>query len=181
MPAYLNRFQMITIEGPCIVLTDNLFARIASIIRRWQPQPKSHKMGYYSHGMWLIAPGTLVSQDPSGTKIRQLSDFLKGRHRVKVVWNPNWTDHEKVVLRAAARATRLKKQRYDFLGILGQLLHLPWLQSRQRAFCIEHVLSILREVDPHCPDERLSPAQLNAWLKTSPTYETRAVYDPYGD
>lgn len=180
MVTYLTREVLLAYDGPAIVLTDNLFSVVSTLIRLGQRSLKAHVSGRYQHAMWLESAGVVVSQDWKLQR-RPLADYLTGKHRVKLFIDPAWTDEQKAIIRGQLAEDVAGDHRYDWLGILGHLLRLPRINFPNRWYCSEHAASILSKVDsrflkaPH-----LSPAVADVWLRSF-RYEVYGVFDPYND
>jgi len=59
----------------------------------------------------------------------------------------------------------VRQRRYDFLGILGQLLHLNWINNPNTYFCSERASKHLRKIGMKLP-KHPSPSELNQLFKT---------------
>lgn len=156
---------------PMIVLTDNLWSWFSWRIKR-------HTHGYYNHAMVMHRPGFVVSQDRR-LRVRPITDYLAGGHRVKL-WEGNWTPLTRAQMQMRI-ALQLRKPdlRYDWLGIIGQRLGIPWLNTPGRFFCSEHVASILRCAEPVFQLAHPSPAAIDSWCKSNPqAMQVHGIFDP---
>jgi len=176
---YRTREEMLALEGPGVVLTDNLRGFMGLLVRR-------HSAGNYSHACVLRSPNAVVSQDRT-LRRTPLASYLDGRHRVKVWEFPCLDALDKARLEAQAwrDSTNGWRRRYDWLGVVGQWLkwrglHFPW-----RWYCTEYVEHWLRAarnkrlnglLDPH-----MKPAEMDVLFKGLPpeTARVAGIYDPY--
>lgn len=153
---------------PMIVFSDALRSWIGTAI-------KVHQAWSYNHVMWLVAPGVVASQDAT-FKTVPLTDYLQGEHRLKFWTNPRWTDEERLrILQAIEADLELPWYRrlYDPVAIVGQALHLDWIQLPFVSICSDRA-SYLSLVDPEYDLKHPDPADVNRWL------DSRGIYDVYG-
>lgn len=153
---------------PMIVFSDALRSWIGTAI-------KVHQAWSYNHVMWLKAPGVLASQDAT-FKTVPISDYLQGAHRLKFWTNPRWSNEERLrILHAIEADLELPWYRrlYDPVAILGQAIHLDWIQLPWVSICSERA-SYLSLVDPEYTLTNPDPADVNRWL------DSRGIYDVYG-
>lgn len=176
---YLSREDMLKIEGPAIVLTDEYFSWVGCVIRTIQS--RHHKTGYYNHCMILRKPGVVASQNWT-LHWGKLSDYLKGRHRVKVWGWRNLDPAKRFLLERRIDEDVAEGGRYDWLGILGVWFGMRWLNCPGRSYCSEHVAATMRTVDFCMKLEHPTSSELDAWLKTRHlSYVCLGVFDPYRD
>jgi hypothetical protein len=121
--------------------------------------------GYYNHFMWLLEPGVVASQDLI-FKRAPLSKYIN-KHTMKLVYNKNWGEIERKILRDAIEKglnQPVLRRLYDPLAIIGQLinvesLHIPYLDiCSDKASCI-------KLVDKNYNLKRPSPTNVNDWTK----------------
>jgi len=157
-------------ELPLLVLTDNLRSW-------WSWRIKRHTGGYYNHVMWMHRPGLVVSQDRR-LRARPITDYLRGNHRIKL-WTGCWTPATRCVMQQRiAFQLALTERRYDWVGIIGQRLGLPWLNCPGRFYCSEHAATILRLAEPFFVNRHPTPADIDAWCKTQPQMVVYGLHDP---
>jgi len=146
-------------EYPMITLADNLRGFLSLGIKR-------HTKGNYSHVMWLIDPDTFLSQDPGyGFREVPVLQYLKPHYRLKFL-KPILTQEQTGELYTNLLDKVAKGVRYDFLGIIGQKLGLPWVQAKNREYCSEGISQDLRDVDFSIDFGRYpSPASINKIAK----------------
>lgn len=157
-------------ELPLLVLSDNLRSWLSWRIKR-------HTGGYYNHAMWMHRTGRVVSQDRRLIE-RPVADYLKGNHRIKL-WSGGWTRDTRLLMQLRiALQLRNGERHYDWLGIIGQRLRLPWLNLPGRFYCSEHVASILRLAEPGFSNWHPTPGAIDAWCKASPQMRVYGLFDP---
>jgi len=156
---------------PAIVLTDNLTSLISARIR-------AHTRGYYSHAMLMVEPGRVVSQDRRLAEW-PLANYLDGKHRVKI-----WTV-DAPGLAAVVAESLAKGGRYDWLGIVGQLLRWPRLNFGGRWYCSEWVVGMLdlgTGAGAVLPPLKATPSDIDTWAKECadlyPGTRLWGYYDP---
>lgn len=137
--------------------------------------------GFWTHFMWLRRPDQFASQWWWFT-LFHVTHFRK--YSLKLWHNPNWTTEEKNILNELIDL-RLAQGKwtthYDVIGVLGEFLHIPWLNSK-KDFCSEtiHFLSV---IDPACAEwlkgcASPTPEEVNTWLKTQPKYRVYGRVQP---
>ena len=176
-PRIISAAQALHCPVPCLVLTDNLTSWVAGRI-------KAHTHGNYNHAMWVLNPGIVATQD-SVFKEAPLGDYLKGKHRVKFWYNPNWGPLQKAAVRAHLMQDVARGGRYDYCGILGQwaasVFHWATLKRLQwpgREFCSEEAVDVLRQVESGIKDAQPSPADLDRICIASPRMKVWGIVDP---
>lgn len=157
------------VQVPCVVLADNLWSWYSRKIRE-------HTKGSYSHAMWLNGRRWFVSQD---WRIREVDPelYFGGDYRLKFLYHQDLLDRryaeeiEAVLNRQVERGSK-----YDWLGILGQLVGAPRLNFKGRYYCSEAVWQPFVEVLGLAPAYP-TPEDLNQWLPRL-GWETVLVVDP---
>uniref|UniRef100_A0A6M3IZI7 Uncharacterized protein n=1 Tax=viral metagenome TaxID=1070528 RepID=A0A6M3IZI7_9ZZZZ len=166
-------FEMIPDEMfPFLVLTDNLSSWLS-----WKI--KNHSHGFYSHSMWMTRNGIVATQGWM-YKEQSIYDFLKGNHRVKLWFSPDWgtLDRARIKRRINERLAETKRAlRYDWIGIIGQALGFRKLNLKGRSYCSEESASVLAVVEPF-GIEHPTPADLDAWCREHEQMAVYGVYDP---
>ena len=153
---------------PMIVFSDALFSWIGTAI-------KQHQAWSYNHAMWLKAPGVLASQDATFKQV-PVTEYLQGEHRLKFWTNPLWSEEDRGKLLQAIEADLQLpwyRRLYDPLAIIGQALHMDWLQIPGVSICSDRA-GYLSLVDPEYNLKHPDPADVNRWL------DSRGIYDVYG-
>jgi hypothetical protein len=161
-------------EFPFIALTDNMRSFLSWGI-------KARTKGAYNHFMWYVRPGTCITQGWI-LKEEQMSEYLTGKHRVKLIRGKNWNAVDKFKLKSVifkeAEAPWYKKV-YDPLQVVGIGLGLKWLQIPGTSrICSDHA-SLLKLVDANYNLEHPSPKKVNAYTKANPdVYEVFMRFIP---
>lgn len=154
---------------PLIVLSDNMYSLFSLGI-------KSHTKGSYSHVMIMVEPGYFVTQNWTLKKV-PCAKYLNGRYRLKFVGG-DWSKLRKLwVFGGVVYDVENKSSRYDWLGILGQLLNIRRLNFKNRNYCSEYVGRYLKMLDPEFSMVHPSPSDINRWTKESGRNWVYGVYD----
>lgn len=146
---------------PVFVLVDDRRSFIGFAI-------KNHSKGCYNHIAELFIPDILASQDTVGYRMVNISKYMKKRYMLKF-WA--YTGNKKADLIDSIQKdlkSSVVKRRYDFVGILGQLLHWRWLNNPKTYFCSERVSKHLRAIGMKLP-KRPNPSELNRLFKKKKT------------
>ena len=167
---------------PLVALTDNLTSWVSALVKL-HSNLRHHEKHDYSHAMLWTTPGHFASQGLA-YELVPLSYYLRGEHRVKLWYRPDWDVRAKARIRASVyRALRepWQKRRYDALGIVGQWLYSilgvgRWVNRGNRYYCSERVRSHLE--DEPIPLAHPSPADLDRYFEGSPHWQCYGVYDP---
>ncbi|HPP02282.1 MAG TPA: hypothetical protein PLX83_16990 [bacterium] len=141
------------INQPCIVLSDNL--------KSWFSQKiKQHTKGQYSHAMWwsprhhaFISQGWRLEAVPP-------EKYCDEYHRLKFYYNPDLCDDR---IENILDNQLKKRQRYDWLGIIGQWLGMKWINFPCRNYCSEAVWEPF-VILYSAPQVHPSPSDLDKWL-----------------
>ena len=165
---------------PLIVLTDDLhpgrdkkgFAKIFSKV--FWAGIKFHQLGSFTHAMtcWRIdeEKGPMVKSQELTLRERPLADFLKGRHFVRIWYNPRWQaetpEKVKALEEKIRRELRLPwwRRLYDAPGILGQAvglartLQVPWLD-----YCSESTGEDLEFLETGSGLKHADPREIDEW------------------
>lgn len=149
---------------PCVVFVDNMQGFIS-----WRI--KAHSKGNYSHVMWMVEPGVLLSHDMGhGFRKVDLFTYMKPYIRMKFV-QPLLTQAEINALHAHHAAKLARGEGYDLLGIVGQRLGLKWLQNKRKSFCSEGVSADFRAMGhPIKFGAAPTPSEINNIMKLNPGY-----------
>ena len=159
---------------PLITLTDRAGIIAGAITGRTN--------GFYNHVMWTwrlyAADLRVVSQDAL-LRDKSLDPYIQ-KCRIKFVYNPNWTDQQKLKLRKYIQSQLdlpAWKRLYDVRGVLGHLLGLPSINFPGLRYCSEFVGDGLRLVEPSFQFKHPTPADINRWSKERPEMVTLAKWD----
>jgi len=134
------------------------------------------EQGWYNHFMWALKPGWFASQAAT-FRLVQVEAYLE-RHALKFVYNKDWTEADRVVLRNAIETDLKKpwwKRLYDPVAILGQLFNLEWLQIPGIDICSDKG-KYLKLVNKDYNLKHPSPTNINTWSKGQPAH---VVYGRY--
>lgn len=152
---------------PLVVLVDDRRGWLGWLI-------KAHSKGNYSHIMEMHEPGFVASQDLTGFKEKSIEDYMKPRYQLKF-WRCNdITSVDRLKWANAIHAdlqAPWKRRRYDYLGILGHLLGIPWLNNPHIKYCVERVADNLRNVLNMTIPKHQTPSGLNTYFNMSPEME----------
>lgn len=158
---------------PMLVLFDNLYSPISARIRR-------HTRGFYSHVGWMYAP-QLISSQEFHLRTKRITDYLEGRNRLKFWHNPLWTEYDRQkVIKEIKRQLALPwwRTRYDWLGIIGHLTGIKWINFPHLDYCSENGGEILSMLEPTFDLKHPSPADINRWCKKQKQMKVYGVFDP---
>lgn len=159
---------------PYLIFTDNLTSWLSKKI-------KKHTAGEYSHVLWKMNITKGVSQDWILREINFPEKYMKGKHRVKI-----WKVKTSSLSQRYGIFYDIKKQLakpwnerlYDWLGIIGQLVRLRWINCPWRNYCSESVnkvLSLYTSFDEKHP----TPSDINKWCEwNQDEMECVGVYEP---
>ena len=160
-------------QYPCQVWADSNSNLIASAI-------KARTKANYSHVMWMVRPGVLVTQGFTGYREIQIGDYMKPSNRLKFIGLNGITNEG----RKAIYESIYKKldgpwyrKGYDFLGIIGQLTGIKWIQNPWKDFCSEDVPFHLKRALKNAPSE-FSPELADAINGIAPE-QSPGSYDAY--
>lgn len=129
---------------------------------------KAHSQGNYSHIMSMVRPRYFATQSWTYRKV-PIERYMKNYYRLKF-WKPDLNPElKKILMQTVMRELNQPwwKRRYDFLGILGQALKIPWLNNPWRDYCSEKEAEHLRLVGMDI-FRHPSPSQINSYFKTIP-------------
>lgn len=130
---------------------------------------KSHSKGCYNHVMTMYKPGIVASMDFAGYRERPIEDYLTRNVSLKFWRYDNATEaqHIRFILEIMKRLKEpWYKRRYDFLGIIGQLLNIRWIQNPFKRYCSEdEAIHIKKAYGLKSVPTRPSPAELNQYFK----------------
>jgi len=145
-------------EFPVFMLVDDRRSFIGFAI-------KNHSHGCYNHIAELFMPDMLASQDIVGYRMVGVSKYLKRRYMLKL-WAYTGKNKDKLIdsIKKDLKGS-VRKRRYDFLGIIGQFLHINWINNPKTYFCSERASKHLRDIGMKLP-KHPSPSELNQLFKT---------------
>lgn len=164
---------------PLITLTDRAGIIAGAITGRTN--------GFYNHVMWTWRVDDRTDH-PLDLRVASQDALLRDKSldpyvakcRIKFVYNPNWTEEQREVLRAYIRAMLKlpwRKRLYDYRGIIGQLLGLPNYNFPGLRYCSEFVGDGIRLLESSFQYRHPTPADINRWCKERPEMVTLAKWD----
>lgn len=139
---------------------------------------KVHEEGCYNHFMWLIRPGIVASQNATFTE-EPIRNYFK-KCRLKFWHRPSWTPEQRKTIIDAIAADLAKpwyRRLYDPLAILGQVLHMDFIQTPGIDICSDKG-KYLALVDVNYDLTHPDPEQINHWLMEQRQYEVYGRYMP---
>lgn len=164
---------------PLLVLTDDIRSFF-----NWATT--AHTKGNYGHIMTMNEQWIYDSMMFSGFRRVPVSVYDKPSMIIKF-WSVKCDQNQKEALLACVKEYAARpwiKRRYDPLGIIGQLLNIPMIQSPLGEYCSEvfgkfiknynHLKTSVAPIDPEFP-LRKSPAALNRYMESRPD-----MYKIYG-
>jgi len=169
-----------TADLPILVLVDDLTPGI------YGHAIKIHQHGSYTHSMWVyrLSNGypVCISQELELTE-RVLNEFLTGNYLLKFWHNPKWTNKQrekvtKVMWRDLKRPWYARL--YDFLGIVGQALHLPFINIPWLHYCSENAGKYLQILEPSFKQRHPDPKDLNTWGNENEQMQVFGRFIPEG-
>lgn len=175
MNEILSRDDVLAIPDelcPMFVLSDNMRSLMSWGI-------KVHERGSYNHIMLLMPGGRVATQDLTFREV-PVTEYLKGRHRLKFWHCPLWTvDQRHTILANVYRDLDRPwyKRIYDPLAIVGQLVRLDWIQTPGLDICSDKA-RYLALVDPLYDLAHPDPENVNRWLEESRRYQVYGRYIP---
>lgn len=143
-------------EFPVVILVDNRRSFLGWAI-------KHHSKGCYNHAMILYMSDFCASQDAT-YKTVNIIKYLQPYITLKF-WAYTGKKKDELIESIKKDLTSPKaKRRYDYLGILGHLLKLKWLNNPKTYYCSERVAKHLRDIGMKFPLHP-SPSKLNQLFK----------------
>lgn len=173
----LSREQMLHLPPewfPALVLSDNLTSLFSAGIKVVETAQR-HRPGRYNHSMWLFhnyaTHRPCVASQDWRYEALPLEQFLGGEYRVKICRRRDWTTAQRSGILKQIQAHLAARGKYDWLGILGQLVRLRGLGIPGRDYCSEAAGEILAGVG-------LSDRDLTAGgLALADEFFSKIVYD----
>lgn len=158
----LNPLEIKEKDLPLIVLVDDRRSFFSWLT-------KAHTSGNYGHIMELYKPEILASQDFRGFREVNISKYMKPSLFLKF-----WRVKD---LTGAQRNKWLSKidsdlnaswfkHRYDFIGLIGQLLNVRWINNPRTRYCSERVATRLRTLFERYIPLHPNPSELDTMLKS---------------
>ena len=162
-------------ECPLVVLCDDRRSFIGFAI-------KAHSHGNYSHIMSEYLPGWVASQDFGGFRTKKIDPYLKPHIQLKF-WKFNeWTKSLKIDWELSIEKELNEpwwRRKYDFLGILGQLIPGRWtrkLNSPWSRYCSERVGTRLRDILQMDIPSHSTPSEIDSILSLDDRWEVHGYW-----
>lgn len=152
---------------PVIMIVDDRRSLLGFLI-------KSHSNGNYNHICKIHKPGLIASQDVVGFRERSVEEYMRPHYFLKFWRYKNVTEEQRkkwLSLIQADLDAPWVRRRYDILGIIGQFLHIRWLQNPHTKYCSERVASQLREIFNMYIPPQPTPSDLNKIFKENDNME----------
>lgn len=132
-----------------------------------------HSKDNYNHAEIMVHPGKVATQNPNGYKEVPIEKCLIKQAFLKF-WQFDPVDRKELdIIRQQVEKDLAKPwwaRRYDFIGLIGQLTGIRWIQSPFGKFCSESVAANLRLI-PRLQDiipKEPNPSELNQIFKAMP-------------
>lgn len=125
---------------------------------------KAHSKGNYNHIAEMHLPGFVASQDPVGFREVRIESYMKPHYHLKFWHYELITEPQRrewiQTIRNELNAPWVRR-RYDFLAIVGQMLHIRWIQNPFIKFCCERVAEHMRDMLQLVIPKRRNPSEMN--------------------
>ena len=160
---WINPLELEESNLPIIIFEEDKQGMFSWAIR-W------HSKDNYNHTEIMVKLGKVVSQDPKGYRELPIEKILDKRTFMKF-WQFDPVDRTEIdIITKQVEKDLLKPwyaRRYDFLGLIGQLTGIRWIQSPFGKFCSESVAANLRLIPrlQKLIPARPNPSELNKILK----------------
>ncbi len=144
-------------DCPLVILLDDRRGLLGFLI-------KAHSKGNYSHIAEMHISGFVATQDPVGFREVPIEKYMRPQYHLKF-WKyepiteeqrQDWVNTLKNELNAPWR-----RRRYDFLGIIGHMLHIRWLNNPFIKYCTERVAEHMRDILQLVIPKRRNPSEMN--------------------
>ena len=154
MKKEINPYSIKAADLPKIILVDDRKSLFGKAIK-WHTKEK------YTHVMEMHKEMKVASQDLGGFKERSLEDYLQPHITLKFCSyqdespiaykkREKWKESIQADLTPPpgffAKIKHFWQNRYDFLGIIGQLLGVRWINNPWKKYCSERVARRMRKV-----------------------------------
>ena len=165
-------------DCPLIVFSDNTSGFVEWMIK-WRTKAS------WNHVMWLPWPGEFASQGNTYS-LSPFTRYIKKNNRLKFFSIPSLTPVQKALLIESITKKLAKpwwKKRYDWLGIFGQAIGMPWINTTGLEYCSEDVGTHLKYVAEkgmnsenllkhviHEIPKHISPQELEDYFKKYPEH-----------
>lgn len=157
---------------PLVVLADDRRGFLGWLI-------KAHSKGNYNHCMEMHFLGLFASQQIIGYKEIPIEKYIKPYIQLKFWKKKSITKEQKVNWFSCISSDLNEswwRRRYDFLGILGHLLRMRWLNNPYTKYCYERVAEHLREVLGMKLSRHSTPSNMNMVFNKDEDMEVYGYY-----
>lgn len=171
--ALIDPYKIPEDKLPIIVLADDRRGLLGFLI-------KNHSGGNYNHIQELHRPGYFASQDPVGYHEVPISKYKKPYMLLKFWSYKPLNDLLRVTWKDAIYDDLKNDSKgYDWLGILGHMLNIPWLNNPHLRYCSERVAYHLKTVAPEIFIPRHpTPSEINEIFNATPSMECLGYWIP---
>ena len=142
---------------PLVILVDDRRGLLGFLIK-W------HSKGNYNHICEMHVPGFVASQDPVGFRKKPIESYMRPFYHLIFWKHGSMTEDQKQkwtqVIKDELNLPWWKR-RYDYLGILGQMLHIRWIQNPFIKYCSERVAENMRKVFQLLIPKHRTPSEMN--------------------
>lgn len=164
---FIDPFEIKSNDLPVIVLSDDRRSFLSWGI-------KNHSHGNYNHIMELFEFGELATQNFNGFRKVNIGKYIQPQYHLKF-YKCTKADLKKQIEWIRLINAELNevwwKKKYDFLGIVGQVLHIRWIQNPFARYCSERVAEHLRKLFGFNISKRPTPSELNTYFRNNPDFE----------
>ena len=167
----INPLEIEQKDLPLFIVSDDLQAFMSWGIR-------AHGKGSYSHAMIMVDSGKVVTQGWTYKEI-PVGKYMKSGIRLKFWQCSNLSKGTKEAIAKAVRRDLTQpwwRKRYDGIGILGQALHIRWLNNPRTYYCSERVAKYIRII-PIPMSQHPSPSEINQIFKETDRMKIFGYYD----
>lgn len=131
---------------------------------------KWHSKDNYNHVEVMVHLGKVATQNPGGFKEVPISKIMTKQAFLKF-WQFDPVDRTEIgnIIKLVEQELA-KPPQYDFLGLIGQLTGLRWIQNPWKEYCSEGVAMFFRTIKRLLGiiPPRPNPSELNQIFKTMP-------------
>ncbi len=140
--AIIDPTKLTQADMPLFVFADDRNSMVGWFIK-W------HTKGEYNHTMMMIEPGQFVSQDFGGFHRVPLENYMKANMLLKFFsYNGLREEQKQFIYKKIEKQLKENpyKKGYDWLGVFGQSIGIPWVNNPWKKYCSERVGEIARDV-----------------------------------
>ena len=160
---YIDPYMINRKDFPVVVMSCDLIGFIPWAIR-------AITKDNWNHVMESRKCGAFVSQNLMYAEIA-FSSYMNRYHKLKIWTIKDMSEIEKIQWNASINrdlGSPWYSRLYDFLGVLGHLLGIRWLNAPYRSYCSERVRKHLVEVFGFDIIKHATPAEIDDFLTMHP-------------